>query len=482
MDVVKHVYFHYPLYWKSKIDYLIIDEVQDLTPLTIQLLVSITKKNVFFCGDTAQTIAKGVGFRFYDLKSVFENSKVSIPNVIQLTRNYRSHAKILDLANTIVDVIEYFFPKTIDKLQRESSSLEGPKPILLEKFQDDDLMAMIIGHSETRNPIFGCNQVVIVRNQETKATLPLFLRQALCLTVYEAKGLEFDDVILYNFFTDSTAKGQYRLLNDLKINSGTRKKLEIEEELTLNELDVYQFDKSMKQKRDSLENCDELEDEDYTYFTTQQNRTDVLRNFSLLCNDLKHLYVSVTRPKQRLIIYDQNPEGRKAIKKYWEARGVIDVVNKGEEKEHPILKDGIEAIADEANSKKEWRYMGFRLFRKKFYISAASCFEKSEDEDLKNRCYAYLYADNATSLTSEADVLLHVAKNNKALTRSERSSKRTEAKKLKSKASVEYVKAGEMLEIIKCYRQAAQCFYTAQNYKKAAELFSLEKLYPQAAE
>ena len=31
----------------------------------------LAEKNVFFSGDTAQTIAKGVGFRFYDLKSVF---------------------------------------------------------------------------------------------------------------------------------------------------------------------------------------------------------------------------------------------------------------------------------------------------------------------------------------------------------------------------------------------------------------------------
>lgn len=29
------------------------------------------------------------------------------------------------------------------------------------------------------------------------------LSHALCLTIYEAKGLEFDDVILYNFFSDS---------------------------------------------------------------------------------------------------------------------------------------------------------------------------------------------------------------------------------------------------------------------------------------
>jgi ATP-dependent exoDNAse (exonuclease V) beta subunit len=217
MDVVKHVFFHFPVYWKTKVDYLIVDEVQDLTPLTIQLLVSITNKNVFFCGDTAQTIAKGVGFRFYDLKNIFDSKTVSIPSVIQLTKNYRSHGKILDLANSIVDIIETFFPQTIDKLQRESSDLDGPKPILLENYTDEDLMAMIIGHSETRNPTFGCNQVIIVRDQETKNTLPIFLKQALCLTVYEAKGLEFDDVILYNFFTNSPASNQYRLLKDLEI-------------------------------------------------------------------------------------------------------------------------------------------------------------------------------------------------------------------------------------------------------------------------
>ena len=29
------------------------------------------------------------------------------------------------------------------------------------------------------------------------------LSHALCLTIYEAKGLEFDDVILFDFFADS---------------------------------------------------------------------------------------------------------------------------------------------------------------------------------------------------------------------------------------------------------------------------------------
>ena len=45
--------------------------------------------------------------------------------------------------------------------------------------------------------------------------MPEFMRDMLCLTVYEAKGLEFDDVILFNFFRDSKCDSQWKLLNDV---------------------------------------------------------------------------------------------------------------------------------------------------------------------------------------------------------------------------------------------------------------------------
>ena len=50
-------------------------------------------------------------------------------------------------------------------------------------------------------PNFGASQVVIVRDQDQKKNLPEFMKNMLCLTVYECKGLEFDDVILFNFFS-----------------------------------------------------------------------------------------------------------------------------------------------------------------------------------------------------------------------------------------------------------------------------------------
>jgi len=204
MDVVRHVFRFYPTWSNRELDYMVVDEVQDLAPLTIKLMLLVTNRNVFFCGDTAQTIAKGVSFRFFDMKPSFNFRSKVPPKVVQLTKNYRSHQKILDLANSIVDIVELYFPRTIDTLQRESSDIDGEKPIILEGYSDKDLMGMLMNVSKSDVPKFGSSQVVIVRNQETKNKLPLFFQNALCLTVYEAKGLEFEDVILYNFFEDSS--------------------------------------------------------------------------------------------------------------------------------------------------------------------------------------------------------------------------------------------------------------------------------------
>ena len=48
-----------------------------------------------------------------------------------------------------------------------------------------------------------------MRSTEAKKNLPDVLKSAIVLTVFEAKGLEFDDVLLYNFFADSTVSGYW---------------------------------------------------------------------------------------------------------------------------------------------------------------------------------------------------------------------------------------------------------------------------------
>lgn len=46
-------------------------------------------------------------------------------------------------------------------------------------------------------------------NETAKEKIPEELNLALALTVFEAKGLEFGDVLLYNFFTDSEVFNSY---------------------------------------------------------------------------------------------------------------------------------------------------------------------------------------------------------------------------------------------------------------------------------
>ena len=58
-----------------------------------------------------------------------------------------------------------------------------------------------------------------MRDQSAKEELPEFMKSMLCLTVYESKGLEFDDVILFNFFASGeTSAALWKLLNKIQGN------------------------------------------------------------------------------------------------------------------------------------------------------------------------------------------------------------------------------------------------------------------------
>lgn len=53
------------------INHLFIDEVQDLTAATIYLLSQIASNHLFYSGDTAQSIIKGVNLKFSDIRQMF---------------------------------------------------------------------------------------------------------------------------------------------------------------------------------------------------------------------------------------------------------------------------------------------------------------------------------------------------------------------------------------------------------------------------
>lgn len=132
-------------------------------------------------------------------------SGVAIPKqVYQLTHNYRSHAGIISLASSILDLMIEFFPESFDRLGKDQGLFHGPQPVLLESCSFSDLALLLRGNKRKTSHIeFGAHQAILVVNDAARENVPEELQCGIILTIYEAKGLEFDDILLYNFFKDS---------------------------------------------------------------------------------------------------------------------------------------------------------------------------------------------------------------------------------------------------------------------------------------
>ena len=172
-----------------------VDETQDFTQAELSLLIRCCRfpNNLFFTGDTAQSIMRGIAFRFDDLKSLFHHAKkaagmredhhdfIRVPKKLyQLTHNYRSHAGILRLASSVVDLLLHYFGDSFDKLQKDEGLFEGPKPVVLESCSPADLAMILQGNQRQSSRIeFGAHQVVLVVSNEARETMPVELKHGL---------------------------------------------------------------------------------------------------------------------------------------------------------------------------------------------------------------------------------------------------------------------------------------------------------------
>lgn len=189
---------------------LYIDEAQDFTQAELLVILKCCRypNRSFLAGDTAQTIIKGISFRFEDLKSLFRDLKIpgvkcEVPILRTLSINHRSHSSITKLATSLTDLLKEYFPHSFDIIADDRSNICGPKPLFIcsKKLLENFLLPRESSGSSIE---FGADQVVIARDssEEGKPKLPQFLDE-IVLNPQECKGLEFNDVLLYNFFTDT---------------------------------------------------------------------------------------------------------------------------------------------------------------------------------------------------------------------------------------------------------------------------------------
>ncbi len=177
------------------IDYLFIDEVQDLSISQIYLLVLVSHYVKVYAGDTCQTISKINRFRFSELNNIFYHFSKIIPdyprvNNAYLSLNYRLNSKILKLSTFMVYLMKLLFPNTIDKFQDDYSiKILQQKPIHLKNI--DSIINRINNNIDINNKkdyTLAANHCFIYSNEDDEKELNE--NNIYKLNVEECKGLD----------------------------------------------------------------------------------------------------------------------------------------------------------------------------------------------------------------------------------------------------------------------------------------------------
>ena len=118
-------------YYTNRFQYIMVDEYQDTNSVQYQLVKILGEKykNVFVVGDDDQSI---YAWRGADIRNILDFEKdYRDTKVIKLEQNYRSHEKILRVANAVISKAAERKDKTV-----WSAEKEGEKPFLFNAGSD----------------------------------------------------------------------------------------------------------------------------------------------------------------------------------------------------------------------------------------------------------------------------------------------------------------------------------------------------------
>ncbi|KAI6140809.1 hypothetical protein BKA82DRAFT_4448336 [Pisolithus tinctorius] len=414
------------------VDYLYVDEVQDNLIIDAMLLRILcgNADGLFWAGDTAQTISAGSSFRFADLKAFIHRTEAerymgiekssAKPEVFELAVNYRSHGGIVNCAQLVVKLITDFWPESIDTLQPERAMLGGPKPVFLmrqgdEIFPYESFFTGLWGNRE-----LGAEQCIIVRNSVVRDHIrEQFGDIAVILTLQESKGLEFNEVFLYNFFEDSAATLAQWCHVSMTYNN----------QATTSPCDVRRSPPSV------------------------------------LCTELKNLYVGVTRARKKLYLLDCSPK-IEPMKELWSKGGLIDVA---------LLGTNVLEYAEES-TQEQWAASAYKLFNAGQFQEAVRCFERANLPIQLHIAQAYRLRQVAmmtvrTSIRHKA--FLAAAE---AFVQCADEACGTQKTSFYSDAAKCYASADRLLEAAKLYIEADDLTAAAGQYRKAGRFDKIAQI------
>ncbi|NIM11084.1 MAG: UvrD-helicase domain-containing protein [Candidatus Aminicenantes bacterium] len=185
---------------KYTYDILVCDEVQDFTDTQLDLLFNFARNpnNMFLAGDTRQTINPS-GFRWEEVRKHFYERGLEVPELKYLSLNFRSSGSIVELSNILLELKEKFTGRKSDE-PREAWKYKG-RPVTVVTGIDSEEMLGILNAA-------GAERTILTRTETEKETLKKHLGTELVFTIKEAKGLEFDTVVLWKFCDDLASESE----------------------------------------------------------------------------------------------------------------------------------------------------------------------------------------------------------------------------------------------------------------------------------
>ncbi len=192
-------------------DMLACDEVQDLTDIQIGLLFELVNNpmNVFFAGDTKQVINPS-GFRWEEIKRHFYERGLEVPELRFLTLNFRSSGSIVELSNILLELKGKYLGIKAEEAP-EDWKYKGRPVSVISGIEEPDMLEILRAA--------GARRTILVRTEREKKRLRRLLETELVFTIAEAKGLEFDTVVLWKFCEDELVKDVWKIILDLSKRS-----------------------------------------------------------------------------------------------------------------------------------------------------------------------------------------------------------------------------------------------------------------------
>jgi hypothetical protein len=183
-------------------DFVVVDEVQDLTNVQLRLILkSLRDKHQFLlCGDSNQIVHPNF-FSWSKVKSYFyqedaptEKGRGGQEIIRILNTNYRNSPEVTEVANRVLKIKNARFG-SVDKesnyLVKSNAHNQGVAVLL----RDEEKVKREIDQKTRASTRFA----VLVMHPEQKAAVKAHFRTPLVFSVQEAKGLEYENIILFNF-------------------------------------------------------------------------------------------------------------------------------------------------------------------------------------------------------------------------------------------------------------------------------------------